>query len=149
MPVPSVVAALSELICYLVLPASDLAACDALGCIPYRLASLGKSYVGLRERVQDAILRYHQFFEGPFTIVKVTFTPLGLAHYTVACAGKQHGFSSNFCLSKSIGDRQGPKTLRITRCGTSMGTCLSWCATNGMTLVCCSVNSWSDATLMS
>ena len=100
MPTAAVVTVLSELVCYLVLSASDRAACETFGYIPYRLASVGKSYIGLRERVQDAIVRYKQFFNGPYMIVKITFTARGIAHYSVASAGPQHAFSS--MLSKQV-----------------------------------------------
>ena len=100
MPTATVVTVLSELVCYLVLSVSDRAACETFGYIPYRLASVGESYIGLRERVQDAIVRYKQFFNGPYMIVKITFTARGIAHYSVASAGPQHGFSS--MLSKQV-----------------------------------------------
>ena len=89
-----VVAVFVELVLYLVLPQEDRAACEATGFVPYRLATPGKHYVGLRENLFDAIQRFRLRRHGAYVVETVKFTSEGLAHYTCSSSGPTSSFAS-------------------------------------------------------
>ena len=93
-----------ELVLYLAVHKDDVACIKARGEVPLRLASPKKSTIGLREKMEDAVERYCLAF-GPtpkeqLAVLRVVFTPLGIAHFTTDNCGPSHDFQCR--LSKKI-----------------------------------------------
>jgi len=90
--------ALDGLTLFLAVPADDRDACCFQGGGPRRYVG-GRSYIGLREHEEDALQRaslvsYQPVIKGTHVLLRVHFTPLGLAHYNTATAGVEHSFAT-------------------------------------------------------
>ena len=83
---------------FLVVHTDDVAHCQASGRVPTRFVSPKKNIIGLRERAEDAIERYRLNFgeieKGKVIVLEVTFTSLGLAHFTTQTCGPANRFCS-------------------------------------------------------
>ena len=93
-----------ELILYLAVHKDDVDCIKARGQVPLRYTSPKKSTIGLREKMEDVVERY-SFAFGPtpteqLAVLRVVFTPLGIAHYTTDNCGPLHDFQCR--LSKKI-----------------------------------------------
>ena len=90
---------LGALVLYVALPVIDKDVVAHYRCIPFRLATPGQFYVGLREKVDDAVDRFRQnkFFadlaKGPYVLFQVTFSVAGLAHYVSTTAGPDYHYA--------------------------------------------------------
>ena len=89
--------ALDGLTLFLAVPADDRDACCFQGVAPRHYVG-GRNYIGLREHEEDALQRaslvsYQPVTKGTHMLLRVHFTPLGLAHYSTATAGVEHSFS--------------------------------------------------------
>ena len=77
--------------------------------LPLRYVRGRKEYIGLRETLKDALDRFTQCHSvaantSDHIALMFTFTPLGVAHYTTQCSGRDHCFAS-LLSKKTYGDR--------------------------------------------
>jgi hypothetical protein len=79
-----------SLVLFAVFPRSDIELFDSKGHVLLH----GAQYIGLRQRLEDAVARAIKVGgacnKNSHGVLEVTFTPLGLAHYTTTCADSSY-----------------------------------------------------------
>ena len=98
--VPGCVDEVLGLLLYLVVRKDDQEICERLGSLPTRLAG-GRGYVAFRQDRGAALARAARdagcaasLCKETYVMLKVYFTPLGLAHFAALSAGPAHGYCS-------------------------------------------------------
>ena len=81
---------------YLAIHKDDVHFCKTQGHVPLRFVSPGKTTIGLREKIEDAVERYSMAF-GPtpredLVMLRVVFTQLGIAHFATDNCGESYDF---------------------------------------------------------
>ena len=94
-----------ELILYLAVHKDDVDCIKKNSKVPTRFTSPKKPHIGLREKIPDALARYRLAFGSTtsnefLVVMRVVFTPLGIAHFTTDNCGVEHHFQCR--LSKKI-----------------------------------------------
>ena len=83
---------------FTVMPSDAKQCCELLKYYDPTMFGAGKSYIGLRESPEDAVVRakqvYQDYFDPKtFVMLEITFTTFGIAHYTMQCAGQNFSFA--------------------------------------------------------